>query len=124
MSVDVKYDTTPCDGTPGQPWEDFKRRLRNVATRSDERGYSLADHFDDVDEGGGASWYGKQQIRPNAAVDDRRRKGSGEPRDTVRKEGRALMRFHLAPLHLDKREVAGLTQHRGTRSWRSPFLGR
>ena len=27
MSMDVKYDTTPCDGTPGQPWEDFKRRL-------------------------------------------------------------------------------------------------
>ena len=23
MSIDVKYDTTPCDGTPGQPWEDF-----------------------------------------------------------------------------------------------------
>ena len=45
MSIDVKYDTTPCDGTPGQPWEDFKRRLRNVATRSDDRGFSLADHF-------------------------------------------------------------------------------
>ena len=45
--MDVKYDTTPCDGTPGQPWEDFKRRLRNVATRSDDRGFSLADHFDD-----------------------------------------------------------------------------
>ena len=54
MSMDVKYDTTPCDGTPGQPWEDFKRRLRNVATRSDDRGFSLADHYDDVDEGGGA----------------------------------------------------------------------
>ena len=54
MSIDVKYDTSPCDGTPGQPWEDFKRRLRNVATRSDDRGYSLADHFDDIDEGGGA----------------------------------------------------------------------
>ena len=53
MSIDVKYDTTPCDGTPGQPWEDFKRRLRNVATRSDDRGFSLADHFDDTDEGGG-----------------------------------------------------------------------
>ena len=54
MSIDVKYDTTLCDGTPGQPWEDFKRRLRNVATRSDDRGFSLADHFDDADEGGGA----------------------------------------------------------------------
>ena len=54
MLMDVKYDTTPCDGTTGQPWEDFKRRLRNVATRSDDRGFSLADHYDDVDEGGGA----------------------------------------------------------------------
>ena len=54
MSIDVKYDTTPCDGTPGQPWEDFKRRLRNVATGSDDRGFSLADHFDDIDEGGAA----------------------------------------------------------------------
>ena len=25
-----------------------------MATRSDDRGFSLADHFDDVDEGGGA----------------------------------------------------------------------
>ena len=46
MSIDVKYDTTPCDGTPGPAWEEFKRRFRNIATRSDERGFSLADHFD------------------------------------------------------------------------------
>ena len=51
MSVDVKYDTTPCDGTPGRPWEDFKQRLRNIATRTDERGFSLVDHFDGMDEG-------------------------------------------------------------------------
>ena len=52
----MSIDTTPCDGTPGQPWEDFKRRLRNVATGSDDRGFSLAlaDHFDDIDEGGAA----------------------------------------------------------------------
>ena len=46
MSIDVKYDTTPCDGSPGTAWEEFKRRFRNIATRSDDRGFSLADHFD------------------------------------------------------------------------------
>ena len=54
MSTDVKYDTAPHDGTPGQPWEEFKLRLRNVATRSDERGYSLVDNLDGIDEGGPA----------------------------------------------------------------------
>ena len=54
MTTDVKYDTTPHDGTPGQPWEEFKLRLRNVATRSDERGYSLVDNLDGIDEGGPA----------------------------------------------------------------------
>ena len=43
MSTDVNYDTAPFDGTPRRPWDEFKLRLRNIAARSDERGYSLTE---------------------------------------------------------------------------------
>ena len=52
-TVDVKYDTTPHDGTPGPPWDDFEERILGVAAgRTDERGYSLADCANQTDEGG------------------------------------------------------------------------
>ena len=101
MSIDVKYDTTPCDGTPGQPWEDFKRRLRNVATRSDERGYSLADHFDDLDEGGGAVGAPAMPAAPaelRKALAARRRR---------QKDAYALLTKHL----LHKEHLQHITQN-------------
>ena len=53
MSVDVKYDIAPHDGTPGKPFDDFEDRLMNFAAGEvDERGWSLADLFDTTDEGG------------------------------------------------------------------------
>ena len=45
-TVDVKYDFTPYDGTPGDMYDKFEERLMNAATRADERGWSLADHFE------------------------------------------------------------------------------
>ena len=40
------------DDTPGKPWDDFKGRLMNYAAgRTDDRGWSLADHLMQVDEG-------------------------------------------------------------------------
>ena len=101
MSIDVKYDTTPCDGTPGQPWEDFKRRLRNVATRSDDRGYSLADHFDDIDEGGGAIGAPAMPAAPaelRKALAARRRR---------QKDAYALLTKHL----LHKEHLQHITQN-------------
>ena len=56
MSTDVNYDTTPFDGTPRRPWDEFKLRLRNIAARLDERGYSLAEttaHWDGTEHGRG-----------------------------------------------------------------------
>ena len=39
--------------TPGTPYEAFKVKLMNrAAGDTDDRGYSLADHFLDMDEGG------------------------------------------------------------------------
>ena len=53
VTVDVKYDTTPHDGTPGPPWDDFEERILGVAAgRTDERGWSLADCANQTDEGG------------------------------------------------------------------------
>ena len=53
MSVDVKYDFTPHDGTPGKPYDDFEDRLLNYsASEVDDRGWSHADHYQGVDEGG------------------------------------------------------------------------
>ena len=53
MSVDVKYDFAPHDGTPGKPFDDFEDRLMNFAAGEvDDRGWSLADHLMTLDEGG------------------------------------------------------------------------
>ena len=51
-NVDVKYDFTPYDCTPGEPWELFSADLLRNATKTDDRGWSLADHLLGVDEGG------------------------------------------------------------------------
>ena len=59
MSTDVKYDFTPHDGTPGKSFEDFEDRLLNYLSREvDDRGWSLADHLLEIDEGGanGPDW--------------------------------------------------------------------
>ena len=53
MSVEVKYDFMPHDGTPGKPYDDFEDRLLNYsASEVDDRGWSHADHFQGIDEGG------------------------------------------------------------------------
>ena len=52
MTTEIKYDCTPHDGTPGQKWEDFEDELLDVAAgKTDERGWSLADCLNQVDEG-------------------------------------------------------------------------
>ena len=44
---------TPYDGAPGRPYDDFVMNLKNVAAgKTDDRGFSLADHIDNCDEGG------------------------------------------------------------------------
>ena len=51
-TVEVKYDIAPHDGTPGKPWEDFEDKLLDfAASKTDDRGYSLADCFQLLDEG-------------------------------------------------------------------------
>ena len=43
-TIDIKYKTLPHDGTPGKPWEDFEKRLMDVAAGvSDERGGRCVD---------------------------------------------------------------------------------
>jgi hypothetical protein len=49
----IKYNFTPYNGTPGEEWEKFEERLLNAAAdRTDDKGWSLADHFLGIDEGG------------------------------------------------------------------------
>ena len=50
-TVDFKYDFTPFDGTPGETWERFEADLLRSATRTDDRGWSLADLLLNQDEG-------------------------------------------------------------------------
>lgn len=51
-TVEIKYLCTPHDGTPGEPWEKFEDELLDVAAgKTDDRGWSLADCFNQVDEG-------------------------------------------------------------------------
>ena len=48
-----KYDFEPAQPTPGEDYEKFEERLLNAAAaESDDRGWSLADHFLGQDEGG------------------------------------------------------------------------
>jgi hypothetical protein len=51
-TVEIKFLCTPHDGTPGEPWEKFEDELLDVAAgKTDDRGWSLADTFNAVDEG-------------------------------------------------------------------------
>ena len=51
-TLDIKYKTHPHDGTPGKPWEDFEERLMDIAAgMNDDRGWSLADVLNRLDEG-------------------------------------------------------------------------
>ena len=68
-TVDVKYDTTPHDGTPGPPWDDFEERILGVAAgRTDERGWSLADCANQTDEGGVGGVRGRGATAPAATA--------------------------------------------------------
>ena len=49
MTTDVKYDFEPYDGKPGESYDKFERRLMNAGSKTDDRGYSWADHFRGVD---------------------------------------------------------------------------
>ena len=51
---EVRYDFTPWDGTPGPLYDKFDTALMNCASRSDDRGWSFADHLMGIDEGGPA----------------------------------------------------------------------
>ena len=51
---EVRYDFTPWDGTPGPVYDIFDTALMNCASRSDDRGWSFADHLMGIDEGGPA----------------------------------------------------------------------
>ena len=49
---EVRLEFDDYDDTPGKSWDDFKGRLMNYAAgRTDDRGWSLADHLMQVDEG-------------------------------------------------------------------------
>ena len=63
-TVEIKYLCTPHDGTPGEPWEKFEDELLDVAAgKTDDRGWSLADCFNQVDEGsaGGPGQLGQKR---------------------------------------------------------------
>ena len=47
-----RFDFDDYDGTPGKSWDDFDERLKNYAAgKTDDRGYSVADHLLKIDEG-------------------------------------------------------------------------
>ena len=45
-----KFDIEPWDGTPGDAYDKFEIRLLNAGSRSDDRGWSLSDHLNGIDE--------------------------------------------------------------------------
>ena len=50
MTTEIKYDFAPWDGTPGDAYDNYEVRLLNAGSRADDRGWSLSDHLNGVDE--------------------------------------------------------------------------
>ena len=51
-STNVNYDFDPALPSPGEDYDEFEERLLNAGSaQTDDRGYSLADHFLGIDEG-------------------------------------------------------------------------
>ena len=51
-TLDIKYLCNPTDGTPGPPFDAFEVDAMNAASKGDKRGYSVADTWLGIDEGG------------------------------------------------------------------------
>ena len=51
-TLDIKYLCNPTDGTPGPPFDAFEVDAMNAASKGDKRGYSVADCWLGIDEGG------------------------------------------------------------------------
>ena len=51
MVRDDGLDFDGWDGTPGDQWEKYSQRLFEHTTKTDDRGWSLADHLRGADEG-------------------------------------------------------------------------
>jgi hypothetical protein len=78
-TVEIKYLCTPHDGKPGESWEKFEGELLDVAAgKTDDRGWSLADAFTQVDEGsaGGPALPGGAAGQKAGALRRRRLKDS------------------------------------------------
>ena len=53
-TTDIHYDFEPANPDPGDDYDKWRERCLNAFTKSDERGWSLADHMLGLDEGGPA----------------------------------------------------------------------
>ena len=53
-SQDIKYDFVPANPDPGDDYDKWRERCLNAMAKSDERGWSKADHLLGIDEGGPA----------------------------------------------------------------------
>ena len=71
-SPDVQ-DFEGWDGTPGDPYDKFEGRLWENTTRSDDRGWSLADHLRGEDEGAQGAGATGPALPPVAQATERRK---------------------------------------------------
>ena len=78
--VDIKFDFTPYDGTPGEKFEKFEQDLMNAGAKADDRGFSYSDHFLGIDELGpayaGPPPAGAAEVRKAGVAQRQRAKGS------------------------------------------------
>ena len=78
MKIDRESFGKFFNGTPGKEWDDYAARLKNAAAGEvDDRGYSLADEYDGVAEGGPAGPAmpaGAADLRKAEAAERRRQK--------------------------------------------------
>ena len=93
-SVDIKFDFVPFNGTPGETYDKWERALLNAGARADDRGYSISDHLNGVDEGTA----GNPHLSAANTADGRKSRQAQRKRQ---KDAYALLTRHLhAPDHL------------------------
>ena len=100
MATETKHDFDPWDGTPGDSYDRFQERLLNACSKTDDRGWSFADHLNGIDEGGPAG----VALPPAATADGRKALAAFRKRQ---KESYGVIVRHITSLQITWRIVPG-----------------
>ena len=121
QTTDIKYDFVPANPDPGDDYDKWRERCLNAFTKSDDRGWSLADHMLGIDEGGpaGPAIAAGAQVQKAQQALRKRQKDTYPVNTTVwvslapvfRSTPRACVCARRAPLRISKHGVSDDLEH-------------